>query len=89
MALISSIVSIFYLFIVLGFTSAALGHGGDEHMNMNSSNIITALVDQDTYFHLVDFASLMRLHIVLMTISWVFILPAGLYSSLHTEGERS
>ena len=84
MAPISSITFTSYTIMVLGFTSAALGHG-DENVNMNSTYLTPGPGDHETYFRLEEFATLMRVHIFLMTISWVFILPVGLYSYLQTS----
>jgi hypothetical protein len=72
--------------LLLALASAAVAHDHDDDMEISSSMpdmlrpTLAASSDvpaPETYFNYGEHAGFMTAHILLMTISWVFILPIG------------
>jgi hypothetical protein len=68
--------------LLVGLASIVSAHGHDDRTNMNMGETPAAMADQDaagpqTYFHHGEYAGFMTAHIILMTVSWVFMLPVG------------
>jgi hypothetical protein len=74
--------------ILLGLLSFTAAHGNDEDMDMNmaipvaSRPTLVASANATapaTYFNYGEKSGLMLMHILLMTIAWIFILPISVY----------
>jgi hypothetical protein len=72
--------------LLLALASVTVAHGHDEDMEMSASMpemlrptlaASSNVPAPNTYFNYGEHAGLMTAHILLMTISWVFILPIG------------
>jgi hypothetical protein len=75
--------------VLLDLVSVALAHGHEEDAamemsgSMNASKISLPHIYNSTemglpnYFRHTEYSGLMLLHIVLMSIAWVFVLPLG------------
>ena len=70
--------------LLFALASIAAAHGHDEnntaeeiehHNNFNMSAADAAARETPSYFRFPDHAALMLIHIVLMCISWIFVLP--------------
>ncbi len=86
--------------VLLGLTSAVVAHGHDEDMiidiggaaiprptlpSLKSTPNATVLATPDTYFRYNANSALLTAHILLMVISWVFILPIGVSLPLRNS----
>lgn len=71
--------------IILGLALGALGHTGDETAahSGHSHDQDTQETYPMTYFTLGDHQLAMQAHVVLMTLSWIIILPIGTTSGSH------
>lgn len=71
---------------LLALIPLAVAHGQDEDMTMDRPTISTesdaAVADPVSYFQHGEHSSLMFAHILLMTTSWVFVLPIGVMFSI-------
>jgi len=69
--------------VLLLLASRAVAHGHDEAMNMVTPSLPTVVsnstlpTEPESYFQYGEHTGLLAAHILLMTISWVFILPIG------------
>lgn len=69
---------------LLALLPLALAHGDEMDMDMNmdaTAPVATSEASGDAplnYFRLTEHSGLMLAHIVIMTISWVFVLPIGM-----------
>ncbi len=80
--------------MLLDLVSVALAHGHDENARMEMSNCMnisevacphssifnSTETGSPSYFRHPEYSGLMLLHIVLMSIAWIFVLPLGMQS---------
>lgn len=74
--------------VLLGLASVAAAHGHGEDMKMEmgepamsrpaiATTSVTPNTGPESYFQYAEHSGLLVVHILLMTVGWVFILPIG------------